>query len=227
MSALENYDLRLDYAPVEGSLVSLSWFHKDIEGPIEYVQRLTNFTFTTPENYPEGELSGYEIELRQDLERFAEGLHGFGLGANATFIDSEVQLPDDEIAAFEALQVPLTSRDMTGAPEYLYNLYLTYDFEEADTQVALFYTVQGDTLVAGAGEAVGNFVPSLYAEDFGTLNFSLSRRIGRNLRLQFQAKNLTNPEIETVYRSEYIAGDATRTSYERGTDLSLTLSVNL
>ncbi len=227
MSALQNYDLRLDYAPVAGSLVSLSWFHKSIEGPIEYVQRLTNFTFTTPENYPEGELSGYELELRQDLERWNEGLHGFGLGANATFIDSEVQLPDDEIAAFEALQVPITSRDMTGAPEYLYNLYLTYDFEEADTQVALFYTVQGDTLVAGAGEAVGNFVPSLYAEDYGTLNFSLSRRIGRNLRLQFQAKNLTNPEIETVYRSEYIAGDATRTSYERGTDLSLTLSVNL
>ncbi len=227
MSALENYDLRLDYAPVAGSLVSLSWFQKDIQDPIEYVQRLTNFTFTTPENYPEGELSGYELELRQDLARFGERLHGLSLGANATFIDSEVQLPDDEIASFAALQVPITSRDMTNAPEYLYNLYLTYDLDDAATQLALFYTVQGDTLVAGAGESVGNFVPSLYAREFGTLNLSLSRRIGRGLKLQIQAKNLTNPDIETVYRSEFIDGDATRTSYTRGREFSLSLGWNL
>ncbi|NOT31116.1 MAG: TonB-dependent receptor [Planctomycetes bacterium] len=228
MSALENYDLRLDYAPVPGSLVSLSWFHKDIQDPIEYVQRPSNdFTFTSPENYPEGDLSGYELELRQDLEQLADGLSGLSFGANATFIDSEVTLPDDEILAFAALEVPITSRDMTSAPEYLYNLYLTYDLADATTQVALFYTVQGDTLVAGAGESVGNFVPSIYAREVGTLNLSLSRRIGQSLKLQLQAKNLTNPEIETVYRSEFIDGDATRTSFKRGSELSLSLSVNL
>lgn len=227
MSALENYDLRLDYTPGPGSLVSVSWFQKDIEDPIEYVQRLTNFTFTTPENYPEGELSGYELELRQDLSRLGEGLHGLSVGANATFMDSEVQLPADEIAAFEALEVPITSRDMTGTPEYLYNLYLTYDLDDAATQLTLFYTVQGDTLVAGAGESVGNFVPSLYAEDYGTLNFSVSRRLGRGLKLQLQAKNLTNPDIETVYRSEFIDGDATRTSYSRGREFSLSVGWNL
>jgi TonB-dependent receptor len=227
MSALENYDLRLDYTPVPGSLLSLSWFHKDVQDPIEYVQRLTNFTFTTARNYPAGELSGYELELRQDLERFGDALHGFTFGGNATFIDSEVTLPDDEIADFAALQVPITSRDMTGAPEYLYNLHLTYDMEESGTQVALFYTVQGDALVTGAGEALGNFVPSIYSEEYGTLNLSLSRRIGQSLKLQFQAKNLTNPEIETVYRSEFIEGDATRTSYRKGAEFSLGLSVNL
>ena len=91
MSALKNYDLRVDYTPYEGGLVSVSWFHKDIEDPIEYVQQLAPaFTFTTPVNYPEGKLTGFEFEVRQDLGQFWEPLEGLSVGANATFIDSEV-----------------------------------------------------------------------------------------------------------------------------------------
>ena len=37
MSSLKNYDLRLDYRPYEGGLMSLSWFRKEIEDPIEYL----------------------------------------------------------------------------------------------------------------------------------------------------------------------------------------------
>jgi len=228
MSALKNYDLRLDYTPAQGSLVSVSWFHKTVDGPIEYVQELADFaTFTTPRNYPHGELGGYEAETRQDLGRFTDDLRGFSLGANATFIDSEVELPADEAASLAATGAPITSRDMTGAPAYLYNLYLTYDMEQADAQAAVFWTVEGDTLVAGAGEARNRFVPSVYSKEFGTLNVSYSRRIGKNFRLQLQAKNLTNPEIETVYRSEFTGGDTSRSTYTRGREFSLGLSVNL
>jgi outer membrane receptor protein involved in Fe transport len=227
MSALENYDLRLDYTPYEGGLVSASWFKKDVEDPIEYVQRVALFTFTTPVNYPRGELSGFELEVRQHMGQFWNPLQGLSLGANATFIDSEVTLPDDEAALFEAPNVlaPMPTRDMTGAPEHLYNLYLTYDLERTGTQFALFYTVQGDTLVTGAGvSSTGQFVPNVYALEYGTLNLSLSQKIGEHFKLQFQAKNLTNPEIEEVYRSEFIGSDVTRTSYTRGIEFSIGLS---
>src|SRR6185436_14594073 len=56
MSALQNYDLRCDYVPHEGTLLSASWFYKDIWRPIEYVQRITTFDFTTAVNYPRGHL---------------------------------------------------------------------------------------------------------------------------------------------------------------------------
>jgi hypothetical protein len=36
------------------------------------------------------------------------------------------------------------------------------------------------------------------------------------VRLQLQAKNITDPDIETVYRSEFIGGDTTKTSYSKG-----------
>jgi outer membrane receptor protein involved in Fe transport len=226
MSAVKNYDLRADWSPYEGGLVSGSWFRKDIRNPIEFVQQIASFDFTTPVNYPKGTLSGYEIEIRQKMGQFWEPLEGFTLGANATFISSKVILPADEAASFSqpGIQAPISSRDMTNAPAHLYNINATYDFADTGTQVGLFYTVQGDTLIAGAGDANGNFVPSLYSKEFGTLNLSVNQKLGDHFKLQFQAKNLLNPEIETVYRSKYIGSDVLHTSFTRGVDFTLSLS---
>jgi hypothetical protein len=41
--------------------------------------------------------------------------------------------------------------------------------------------------------------------------------------LQLQAKNLTNPTIDTVYRSDYIDGDQTRSSYTEGVDFAIAI----
>ncbi|MCB9881404.1 MAG: carboxypeptidase regulatory-like domain-containing protein [Planctomycetes bacterium] len=226
MSSLKNYDLRADWVPYEGSLFSVSWFRKDISDAIEYIQRLAGFDFTSPVNYPRGRLTGIELELRQSLGHFSDDLEGLSVGANATFIQSRVYLPKEERAGFNdpGIAAPLKSRDMTGTPEYLYNLYMTYELADLGTQFGLFYTVQGDTLAAGAGQANGNFVPNLYAKEFDSLNLSIGQRLGDHFRLQFQAKNLTNPSIDTVYRSRYIGKDVRRASFQRGIDLSIALT---
>lgn len=224
MSQLENYDVRADYTPYAGGLVSASWFRKNLSDPIEYVQRVGDFTFTTPANYPSGVLMGYELELRQSLGHFAEGLAGLGVGANATFLKSEVRLPADEAQRFADIGFPISSRDMTDAPQRLLNFFLTYDLEASGTRLALFYTLQGDALVAGAGESDGNFVPSVYAREYETVNFSVSQSFWSYFQLQFQAKNLTNPRIEEVYRSGFIDGDVLRSSFTRGREYSLGLA---
>ena len=133
-------------------MISASWFRKDITDPIEYVQGYaTNVgKYRIPVNFPEGTLTGYEIEMRQKMEMFWDPLKGLVLGANATFIQSSVTLPDDMADDFSRMGFPTTSRDMINTPKYLYNLFTTYDLDPL-TQVGVFYTVQGDTLVAGAG----------------------------------------------------------------------------
>ncbi len=234
MSALRNYDLRLDYRPYEGGLVSVSWFKKDIEKPIELVQRFaTNLgRFTTPVNYPQGELSGLEFEVRQELGRFWEALEGLTVGANATFIDSEVDLPEEDIRELDRALVGvegrnlITSRQMVQAPEHLFNINLTYELQETGTRIGLFYTIKGDTLMVGPGQKTGNFVPGIVQEEFDTLNLTISQKIGENINIKFSAKNLTNPSIREVYRSDFIAGDETRSSFTKGIDLSLSVSAN-
>ncbi|MEM7310358.1 MAG: TonB-dependent receptor [Planctomycetota bacterium] len=220
-SSLDNYDVRVDFRPYEGGLFSFSWFRKNIEDAIEFVQREVAFTFTSPENYPEGTLAGYEVELRQDLGRFWDAAEGLSFGGNATFIDSEVTLPQDESDVLATLGANIKSRDATLAPEHIYNLFLTYDIEDTGTRAAIFYTVEGDTLVAGAGESLNNFVPSVYAKEFGTLNASLMQPIGDHWSIKLQAKNLTNPKIKEVYRSDLIGSDVTKTSFTRGREFSI------
>jgi TonB-dependent receptor len=224
MSSLDNYDLRADYEPYSGSLLSASWFYKNVKDPIEYVQRFqASLDYTTAVNYPKGWLMGYELEARQALGKLWLPLDGFSAGANATFIQSEVTLPNDEAAAFAAVGAPTPTRDMMGAPKYLYNLNLTYEHPKYHTQVGAFYTVRGDTLAAG-GVALGNsYVPDVYAKEFGTMNLSVLQPIREHLKVAFQVKNLTNPEIQEVYRSKYIDGETTKTSYRKGIDLALSL----
>lgn len=225
MAGLENFDLRADYAPAKGSLVSFSWFYKDISDPIEYIQRQALFDFTTPVNYPEGKMSGWEFELRQQLGEWWRSWQGFGVTANATLIDSEVTITPEEVLAFADPQVlgeDFTTRDMLNAPAYLYNLGLTYDAESVGTSLGLFYSVSGDTLVAGAGVANGTFfIPDVYQEEFGTLNFSISQILAPGLQIQFQARNLTNPEIKEVYRSDFTGPDALRSTFTKGIDFAL------
>ncbi len=50
-----------------------------------------------------------------------------------------------------------------------------------------------------------------------------SQMAGKNLKVKFQAKNLLNPSIQEVYRSEYIGGDVVKTSYRKGITLCLGL----
>ncbi|MFP4139717.1 MAG: TonB-dependent receptor domain-containing protein [Phycisphaerae bacterium] len=227
MSSLTNTDLRFDYRPSQTSqsLISVSWFKKDVVDPIEYIQRYQSVLYTTPLNYPEGSLTGWEFEVRKDLGEIHEALTGLVLGGNATFIQSEVTLAkeEQERLAADNVKAPMVSRDMMNAPEHLYNLYMTYDAKELGTKVGLFYTVRGDTLVAGAGQSSGNFIPNVYETEYGTLNFTLSQKLNDHWTLKFKAKNLLNPKIQTVYRSEYIGDDVVRSSYRKGIDFSVSL----
>lgn len=226
MSALKNYDLRFDYTPYQGGLFSLSWFHKDVTNPIEYVQGFADFPYTYPVNYPKGQLKGWEIEARQQLGHFWKELDGLSVGANATLINSEVTLPDDEAQKLADFGAPSPTRNMTNAPEHLYNFYLMYDLSESGTQFGLFYTVREDTLIEGA-TAGGVLVADVYEKEYGTLNLSLSQKLGDTWKLKFQAKNLLDPEIQTIYRSKYSPeGDRVKTSYTKGMDFSISLSAN-
>lgn len=225
MSALENYDLRFDYTPYDGGLISASWFKKDIEDAIEYVQDMVNaFSFTTPMNYPDGELEGFEIEIRNKIGHFWRKAEGLTIGGNATFIDSEVTLPASEIKNLAGLGIATTTRDMLNAPEHLYNIFITYDHERTGTKIGLFYTVKGDTLVKGAGNRNGNYVPDIYATEHENLNLSISKKLWNNYKLSFKIKNITDPDIEEVYRSDIVSSDVVKTSYSKGVDFSLTFS---
>lgn len=230
-SEVTNYDFRVDYRPTPGGLISFSLFYKEILNPIEEVavtqDPIITGTYILAANLPEGEILGAELELRQDLGEYVPELTGLSLGANGTFIESEVQIGDTD-PDFVAITGEDTRR-MLNAPEMLLNFFAVYRNEETGTDMGLFYTVRGETLVAGGSAIPGSsgtnqiFVPNIFETQYDTLNFTVAQKLGEHFKLKFSAKNLTNPEIQRVYRSS-LTPETLQSSYTKGIDLSLSLS---
>ncbi|MCI0655543.1 MAG: TonB-dependent receptor, partial [Acidobacteria bacterium] len=65
ISKITNYDLRWEWFPQSGIVVSVSGFYKDIRHPIEVINfSAANRSFIQPVNYPRGRVSGLELEAR-------------------------------------------------------------------------------------------------------------------------------------------------------------------
>ncbi len=225
-ASVKNYDLRADYRPNPGGLISGSLFYKDIKDPIEYIAVTGNNVFagslTYPVNFPEGSILGGELEVRQNMgDLFAE-LTGLTLGANATIIESEVIAPANQAT----VPIGQTSREMLNAPEHLFNLFAVFRNEDTGTEIGLFYTVKGDTLVRGASPAttdISRFTPNIFETQYDTLNLTFSQKLSKHLKLKISAKNLTDPDIQQVYRSP-LTPEVVHTSYNKGISVSVSLS---
>ena len=225
ISEVQNLDFRLDYVPQEGTLFSVSYFKKVIDNPIEYVEAAQGFTFTKPVNYPRGKLTGWEAEIRQDMGKLWDPAAGLSLGGNSTWIDATVRRPDQEIGLFQQFQGirPRTTRDMTDAPDYLFNLFATYDIASTGTSFGIFYTLTGDKLIQGPGPSNNNFIPATYDKSFDNLTATFAQELGRGVTLSFNASNLTDANRQQVYRSEYLPGDVVRRDYTNGISYSLSI----
>jgi outer membrane receptor protein involved in Fe transport len=197
---------------------------------IDYRQQIVGgaILVTTADNYSKGTINGYEIEVRQSLGEWWSPLDGLEVGGNLTMIESELDASGPELDNLRAEIIdaeygPGLTRDMMGAPEYLYNLNATYTVPKFGTELGLFYTVKGDALKAAGTQDNGHYIPNVYEKEYATLNFSLSQKLGRRWKLGFKAKNLLDPKIESVYRSNYTGEDVNKTSYKKGMEFSVSL----
>ena len=76
--------------------------------------------------------------------------------------------------------------------------------------------------MAGSGKIAEGYAPDVYSTQYGTLNFSVSQKIGEHWKVNFKAKNLLDPDIQEVYR--YNGQDTVKTSYQKGMDFSISAS---
>ncbi len=103
-------DLSAEYYPDADSIFSVAVFYKQIENPV-FTRMIMNTSFagvpllslSQPQNADGGELLGIEANIVRRLTFLPAPFDGFGVSANATYVDSSVTVPgreDEDIPFF-------------------------------------------------------------------------------------------------------------------------------
>lgn len=206
---IQNYDVRWEWYPAAGELVSVAAFAKRFTNPIERVYRGSSGTrMITFVNAEGADNYGVELEARKNLDFVTDHLANFSVSANATLMDSRIRLGSGSAA------VTNTDRAMVGQAAYMVNTGLTWTSNAGGTSATLLYNVVGPR-ITDAGELP---LPDVNEMARDIVDFSLRFPLGERLSGRIDATNL----LDAPYR--LMQGPVTRERYTVGRGYSLGLS---
>lgn len=204
MSSISNFDARFEYAKGRTSTAA-SLFTKMIDNAIE----LENGAVRRFSNVEEAQVYGMELEFQGSLGFLTESLEDISLGFNYSRIFSRAVraraiFGDD-------------SRRLQGQPDYILNFNIGYDHRDWGLYTGLFLNVTGQMLaLAGINEEY----PDIYQMPVSTLDWSMSKKLGKAAKLTFRAANLLDADFERRYG---VGDQKIFSSFQRGRNYSLSL----
>lgn len=207
-----NVDLRYEYYPTAGELISLSAYYKYLDNPIERVQEYAGSAIQTFRNVDGGQVAGLEVELRKNL------VSDLKFGVNASYIYTRMELPKNGVYTDK-------KRALQGASPYLVNADLMWAPKfrnERALSLSLVYNLRGPRIHTVGINGVGNVVE----QAFHTLDFIGSYQLNAKAALKFQAKNLINQQQK--YTQEVADTGVTEVVeyFQRGTKVEVGFSYN-
>lgn len=206
---IQNYDLRWEYYPAAGEVVSVAVFAKRFTNPIERVYIGSSGTrIITFVNAEGADNYGLELEARKGLDFIALALANFSVSANATVMGSEIRIDRN------AGSITNANRAMVGQAPYMFNTGLTWSSPLGSTSASLLYNVVG-ARITEAGEIP---LPDVKELERHIVDFSLRLPLGERVTARLDARNL----LDAPYR--IVQGPVTRESYRVGRNFSVGLS---
>jgi TonB-dependent receptor len=199
---IDNVDLRWEWYPTGGEIVSVSLFAKRFDDPIERVYLATSGTrIISYVNAQSANNYGVELEFRKNLRMFGDALTPFTLFANTTIMRSEIDITNSSAS------ITNPERRMVGQAPYVVNAGLTYTSGGSGAWSATaLYNVIGPRITE-AGEIP---LPDVEERPRHVMDFSLRFPVVATLTGRLDAKNL----FDTRYR--LVQGPVVRESYKIG-----------
>ena len=202
---VDNFDARAEWYFNDSESVSISYFLKDFEQPIEKTLT-TGANIFSFDNAESGELSGFEIDFKKEFE-LTSGFSSFVSG-NYAQIDSEVEIVVDTVNKTQAMQ---------GQPENLMNFQLGLDDLEGGREYTVVYNHQGESLYAVSGRSL----PNIMREARGELNVNFTQEFNNGMKLKGKLKNILDEEVSLTQGGENYR------SYKKGSEITLGISMPL
>ncbi len=237
-----NLDLKYEFFPSAGELLSLTGFYKRIEDPINQVQdRGSAGVFSYFNAGEQAEIFGLELETRLELIRMENGAaYDFNLGFNASRMWHSQDLKELRNEDGQLLRTfrykGLTETGLQGASDWIFNGSLNLVVgTEHPFMASLVANYASDKIYAlGAPERQTEsetfYNDAIVEKGFISLDAVLSQDLGDHWGIKFTGKNLLNPTVERVQdvRPSTTGIETTQTvrSYTRGAVLSLGINYN-
>ncbi len=236
-SNTDNYDLRLEWYPQAGEVVSVSAFYKKFKSPVELVAYapspvdIKQFSF----NLDDASVKGIELNVRKSLGFIAPAtfLQDMYVSANATFIEGNVSYNLDELRGYSEIERESRERPLQGLSPYTINAGLSYQGKILGA--ALNYGRNGRKLVMAGEHAEFD----QYEASRNVLDLQISARfLKERLEVKFNASDLLNEDV-IIYRNckyvenegytdltsdmNYNEGDWLMSRIKKGVNLSLSV----
>lgn len=181
----DNFDLLLDWYPGNDAIVSLGVFFKDIDNfTTDFTTRgdapFADFEVTRPVNSQAAEILGVEANMELGMGLLSPSLEGFLIGANVTFLDTEVTLAERPGENFR----------LPGSVHQNLNLYLGYESGPFSGRIS--YSERGKFLDQIGADP--NF--DIWVAESTQLDMVASYRLSRAFNLRLEASNLTDDPLE-------------------------------
>ena len=207
---IDNADLRWEYYPRRGEVLSAAVFAKRFHDPIERVSAATSTnSAVTFVNAASADNYGVELEARKNLDALADVLAPWTFFSSLTLMHSQIHLGGRSGANTNA------NRAMVGQAPYVVNAGLTYTTASGAGSATLLYNRVGPRIVE-AGELP---LPDVKEQAADMLDFSLRVPAGGNLQARFDFKNILDAS------QEQLQGSVTREFYRMGRRLQVGFSV--
>ncbi|GHG60467.1 TonB-dependent receptor [Alishewanella longhuensis] len=177
-----NLDLTGEFYIAPVGLISAGVFYKKLSDPIfkarsEFVGgEFDGFRMVRPENGNSGYLYGLELNWQQSLNFLPGALSGLGFIANYTHTKSEADLP-----------FGIGKTELNGTSRHTLNLALQYDIAKFSTQLAYNYRSEYIDAFDTANPGL-----NVYWDGRGTLDYTASYKLTKDLSVFLEATNLTD-----------------------------------
>ena len=189
-----NVDLKYELFPKSYELLAVNLFGKRINRAIErsYIASSnSNGTVITYFNAKSANLYGAEIEALLSLRRISENLDRWSVGANATFLHSEVERSDAQKEETHFGE----KRTLQGAAPWMVNADLRYEFKNGNNlkrTASLVYNVSGKKIY---GVGFGN-LDNVYELPFHQLDLIFQGEISKKVDVKLGIFNLLDQQYK-------------------------------
>jgi len=207
---IKNYDLRFEWFPSPGEIISLSGFYKDLVKPVEMTERFSSGLLVSYTNVPNAYIAGGELELRKNFGFIAKMIEDFSVSSNLAYIVSKVSLPEGGIYTNR-------ERPLQGQSPFVVNAGLNYDNQKSGTSAAVLYNIFGRRMVRVGSLGLGD----TYEEPFGKMDLMFRQRVTEKGSIKLTAANILNPLIEAKQN------DRLRFQYRAGIDVGISFDYKI